>query len=352
MVLPAFGSAQPASTLAYLLFVIYPLSCSCNLRDFSCLANISCVLLFIQSNGTGWWAQVGVGEALLFALCQGRAAAGCCTASAGCCTASARPLPTGAEGHSAGELGRSIGLRTQLQRLEGQREASGKQRLSQGMRPGSRAAPSPAARAWRCGKQTLTSVLSSLTENIHFADTHTLGITGNRRLYIEVGTTLPSHPSAEGLPRTWAPRTFRAGGGEAPGSCLGLSGSPVERPLCGAASLGPKEGRTRVWELLRKGTGAFPLRLPPAGSKAAQQLFQRCPFPGPPQASLAAKLRLQSHFLTESCISVKGRAALLQVACFVVGLVACRVFLTLQNVWSSLLHPSTPPKKNYLEMHL
>ena len=59
-----------------------------------------------------------------------------------------------------------------------------------------------------CGKQTLTPVLSSLTENIHFADTHTLGITGNRRLYIEVGTTLPSRPGTEGLPRTCAHSTF------------------------------------------------------------------------------------------------------------------------------------------------
>lgn len=44
-------------------------------------------------------------------------------------------------------------------------------------------------------------VLSSPTANSHFSGAHTLGITGNRRLYIEVGTTLPSPPGAEGLPR-------------------------------------------------------------------------------------------------------------------------------------------------------
>lgn len=135
----------------------------------------------------------------------------------------------------------------------------------------------------RCGKQTLTPVLSSLTENIHFADTHTLGITGNQRLYIEVGTTLPSRLGAEGLPRTCAHSTFRGGRRNA-GILTPAPREPSQMaPLQGSVPE-PKGEQDPCTEASSHGKGAFCLRFPPSGSIPAHRLFQHCPFPGPLEA--------------------------------------------------------------------
>lgn len=150
--------------------------------------------------GDTGWAQVGA-VAICTALLRGwelQAAN----------TALALPLPKSLAGHgvnlvislSCGHSFSIPGGKDEIRAAEGQWKANPLPRDAP-IRTAARAAISPAACAAfpalpRCGKQTFTLVLSSLTENIHFADTHTLSITGNRRLYIEVGTTLPSRPGA------------------------------------------------------------------------------------------------------------------------------------------------------------
>lgn len=59
-----------------------------------------------------------------------------------------------------------------------------------------------------CGKHTLTPVLSSLTENIHFAHAHTPGITGNQTLY-RGGNHTPQPPRRRGVASHMAPSTFQ-----------------------------------------------------------------------------------------------------------------------------------------------
>lgn len=175
-----------------------------------------------------------------------------------------------------------------------QQKDSGRQILSPEM-PLSAQAAAPSLP--RCGKEALTPEPPSPTENIHFSDAHTLGITGNWRLYIEVGTTLPS-PRRAGVASHVLAAPSEGGG--MPGSSLWLTGSHT-RPLQGCCP--EPQGRR---DLLTLPKGPFPCSsvcCPP------HPPFQRRPARGPGSitATAAGKNLQQSSFLTENCISARCR---------------------------------------------
>lgn len=297
---PAFGSARSTIRLAYLLFVICPLSR--NLRGLPCPVNTGCLSLFIQRNGVGIQAWRGVawvspgrcwGDVAIPRHPPGRGAADSIYSS---CSAPAKEPRALRKSRAPRGFGHSIELWTQIQYLRREEGDWSSERPAE-----SKSSPKGMLLSARrhgqlhhrwlvpaflalpcCGKQTLTPVLSSLTENIHFAATHTLGITGNRRLYIEVGTTLPSHPGAEGLPRTCAHSTFR--GRRRRNSLLWLTespaGSPVRVPLR-IASPSLQESRACIRELPRAAKGFLPA-VPSCWQKTSSSAIPVPSFPRAP----------------------------------------------------------------------